>query len=649
MASAQIMVVEDESIIAEDIQAMLETLGYTVPAIAFSGEEAIRKAAETRPDLVLMDIVLKGRMDGVAAAEYLRAHHRIPVIYVTAYADEQTLSRAKLTEPLGYILKPIDERELHTAIELALYKHQAEKKVQESEQWLATTLRSISDAVLTTDAQGRVTFLNPMAEALTGWRQEEAVGCAVTEVLQLLEEEHLLTYDHPVIRALHEGEAIDLVNHDLRLRAKDGGERPIGDSVAPIRDAHGRLMGAVMVFQDITERQQFQQQLIQTQKIDAIGRLAGRVAHDFNNLLTVISLYSELLMGQHRNTDQLHRYAHEIKKAVEHATTLTNQLLALGRKQVLQPIVLNLNAVLTGMEEMLQRLSGDHIDVVMELGSAPSLVNIDPGQLEQVILNLVINARDAMPQGGTLSIATANVELDERSARRWAGIRPGAYARLTVADTGHGMDSTTQAHLFEPFFTTKPRGKGTGLGLSIVHGIIAQSGGHIAVDSALGQGTTVTIYLPLAEIGVMTRPASATSNPLLQGTETVLLVEDEEEVRAAVFESLQMRGYTVLKACNGQEAMVISKRYKGPIDLLLTDVVMPQMSGPELVKRLAPQRPTMRIILMSGYPGDALAPGDLRNPDVGFLSKPFTPETLARKVREVLDTPAPSVIPPSAT
>lgn len=649
MASAQIMVVEDESIIAEDIQAMLETLGYTVPAIAFSGEEAIRKAAETRPDLVLMDIVLKGRMDGVAAAEYLRAHHRIPVIYVTAYADEQTLSWAKLTEPLGYILKPIDERELHTAIELALYKHQAEKKVQESEQWLATTLRSISDAVLTTDAQGRVTFLNPMAEALTGWRQAEAVGCAVTEVLQLIEEEHLLTYDHPVIRALHEGEAVDLANHDLRLRAKDGGEHPIGGSVAPIRDAHGRLMGAVMVFQDITERRQFEEQLIQAQKLDAIGRLAGRVAHDFNNLLTVISLYSELLMGQHRNTDQLHRYAYEIKKAVEHATTLTNQLLALGRKQVLQPVVLNLNAVLTDMEEMLQRLSGDHIDVVMAPGAAPSLVNIDPGQLEQVILNLVINARDAMPQGGTLSIATANVELDERSARRWAGIRPGAYARLTVADTGHGMDSTTQARLFEPFFTTKPRGKGTGFGLSIVHGIIAQSGGHIAVDSALGQGTTVTIYLPLAEIGVMTRPASAISNPLLQGTETVLLVEDEQEVRAAVFESLQMRGYTVLKACNGQEAMVISKRYKGPIDLLLTDVVMPQMSGPEVVKRLAPQRPTMKIILMSGYPGDALAPGDFRNPDVGFLSKPFTPETLARKVREVLDTPAPSAIPPSAT
>jgi two-component system cell cycle sensor histidine kinase/response regulator CckA len=649
MAPAQIMVVEDESIIAEDIQAMLESLGYTVPAVALSGEEAIRKAVETHPDLVLMDIVLKGTMDGVEAAQYLRTHHHMPVIYVTAYADEKTLRRAKITEPLGYILKPFDERALHTAIELALHKHRMEKQVKDSEQWLATTLRSIGDAVLATDARGCVTFLNPVAEALTGWRQEEALGRPVTEVFQIMEEERPMSRDHPVVRALREGVAIDLANHDLHLRAKDGRERPVDDSVAPIRDADGRLIGAVVVFRDITERRQFEEQLVQAQKMDAIGRLAGRVAHDFNNLLTVISLYSELLMGPRRSPDQLHQYAQEIKKAVEHATALTNQLLAFGRKQVRQPIVLNLNAVLTAMEEVLQRLIGDHIEMVMELGSARSLVNIDPEQLEQVIVNLVINACEAMPQGGKLTITTANVEMDERSARRQAGLRPGPYVTLAVRDTGCGMDSTTQARLFEPFFTTKPRGKGTGFGLAIVHGIIAQSGGCIAVDSALGQGTTLTIYLPLAEIGVTIRPSAATFNPLLQGTETVLLVEDEAEVRAAVFESLKMRGYTVLKACSGREAMMISKRYKGPIHLLLTDVIMPQMTGPALAKRLAPLRPSMKIIFMSGYPSDALAPNDLKGPDVVFLSKPFTPEALARKVREVLDAPSPSAPPHSAT
>lgn len=646
MAPAQIMVVQDESIIAEDIKAMLEGLGYRVPALAFSGEEAVQKAGKTHPDLVLMDIVLNGKMDGVEAAEYLRTQHHIPVIYVTAYDDEQTLRRAKITEPCGYILKPFDERQLHTAIELALYKHQRERQVRESAQWLATTLSSIGDAVLVTDAQGRVSLMNPGAEALTGWRQGDALGRAVTEVFQVGQDGAPMSRDHPVIRALRQGVSIDLASHDLYLKAKDGTERPIDDSVSLIRDAHGQILGAVVVFRDVTERRQLQEQLVQAQKLDAIGRLAGRIAHDFNNLLTVISLYGELLLGPRRSEAQLQQYAGEIKKAVEQATTLTNQLLAFGRKQVLQPVVVNLNAVLTAMAATLARLLGDQIELIMELEPAPSPVHIDPGQFEQVILSLVSNARDAMLQGGKLTIATANVQLDERHARRQAGMRPGAYAMLTVRDTGCGMDSITQSRLFEPFFTTKPRGKGVGLGLSTVHGIIAQSGGHITVDSLIGQGTTFTIYLPLAEMGVLTRPLPAAANALLQGTETILLVEDEEEVRTAVFESLQMRGYTVLKANGGREALMISKRYKGPIHLLLTDVVMPPMTGPELVKRLAPLRPSMKIILMSGYPNDAKTPGDLSEQGVAFLPKPFTPDALARKVRAVLDAPSPPPAPP---
>lgn len=645
MAPAQIMVVEDESIIAEDIRAMLESLGYAVPAIAFSGEEAIRKAVETHPDLVLMDIVLKGKMDGVEAAEYLRTHQHIPVIYVTAYADDKTLRRAKITEPFGYILKPLDERALYTAIELALYKHGMEQKVKESEQWLATTLGSIGDAVLATDAHGCVSFMNAMAEALTGWRQDEALGRAVTEVLPVIDGEMPMSRDHPALRALQEGVAIDFASYDLSFQAKDGSERAIDDSAAPIRDAHGRLLGAVVVFRDVTERRQLQEQLVQVQKMEAIGRMAGRIAHDFNNLLTIISLYSELMMGPRRSEDQLCQYANEIKRAVEHATALTTQLLAFGRKQVMQPVVLHLHTVLMAMEEVLQQLVGDPIEMTMELDPDVSPVSIDPGQLEQVILNLVINARDAMTHGGKLTIATANVEVDEHYARRQAGMRPGPYVMLAVLDTGCGMDTTTQARLFEPFFTTKPRGKGSGLGLSLVHGVVTQSGGHIVVDSVLEQGTTFTIYLPPAEISVVTRPSSVISSVLLHGTETILLVEDEEEVRVAVFESLQMRGYTVLKASKGREAMLISKRYKGPIHLLLTDVMMPEMTGPEVVKRLTPLRPAMKILLMSGYPHDALAPEDMRKQGVAFLPKPFTPDALARKVREVLDAPSPSPVP----
>jgi two-component system cell cycle sensor histidine kinase/response regulator CckA len=643
MTPTRIMVVEDESIIAEDIQAMLEGLGYVVPAIALSGEEAIRKARETRPDLVLLDIVLRDQMDGVAVADYLRTHCRIPVIYLTAYADEQTVHRARLTEPFGYILKPFNERELRAAIELALYKHQMDKQLKDSARWLATTLRCIGDAVLTTDAQGRITSMNPAAEALTGWTQREAEGRLVAEVLPVFQAAGHSPPEHPVVRVLREGVALDFANHDRYLRTKEGGQRPIDDSAAPIRDEQGQLMGAVVVCRDIADRQHLQAQLMHAQKMEAIGRLAGRVAHDFNNLLTVISLYSELLLQPRRSDEQLAQYARQIKKAVEHAAALTGQLQTVGRRQVRQPVVVDLNAVIAAMEEMLPRLLGESVELVVALDPELRPVAIDPEQLKQVVFNLVVNARDAMAQGGKLSIETANVELDERDARRHAAVAPGPYVMLAIGDTGCGMDRETQARLFEPFFTTKPRGKGAGLSLASVHAIVSQGGGHIDVDSAPGQGTTFRLYLPAAGREVAP-PAAQRSAAPMQGAETILLVEDEQAVQAAVCESLRLRGYTVLRARHGREAMLLSERHPGPIHLLLTDVVMPQMTGPELIKHLAPQRPEMKILLMSGYPGEALAGAELETRTVAFLPKPFTPDTLARKVREVLDAPA---TPPS--
>jgi two-component system, cell cycle sensor histidine kinase and response regulator CckA len=642
MAHARIMIVEDESIVAEDMKAVLEGFGYAVPAIAFSGEEAVKKAIDTRPDLVLMDIVLKGNMSGMEAVERIRAHADIPVVYVTAYADDNTVRRAKITEPFGYILKPFDARELQTAIEIARYRHQMEKRVKESEQWLATTLRSIGDAVMATDAEGHVSFMNPMAEALTGWKGEEASGRLVTDVLHLRYEGEQDLAESMVMKVLREDMAVDLAHHHLILIAKDGTERPIDDSAAPIKDHRGCIIGAVGVFRDITERQQLQERLVQAQKMEAIGRLAGGVSHDFNNLLTVISVYSELLLSRRSNHDQLQRYAREIKKAVEHATALTGQLLTLSRKQMLQPRVLDLNAVLDNMEEMLRHLIGNNIELVIVPGPGLRRVNVDPRQLEQVILNLVVNARDAMPQGGKLTIETANAELDEAYARCRADVQLGRYVRLTVADTGCGMDAATRARLFDPFFTTKVGGKGTGLGLSIVYGVVTQSGGYIDVDSVLAHGTRFTIYLPQVEKAVVSQRSSTPSSMLLQGSETVLLVEDETEVRAAVLESLEMRGYTVLKARHGREALQICRRHRGPIHLLLTDVMMPQMTGPELAQHLAPLRPAMKVLYMSGYTSDALAQRQVVDPGTPFLQKPFTPDALARKVREVLDTAFPA-------
>jgi two-component system, cell cycle sensor histidine kinase and response regulator CckA len=638
MTRPQIMVVEDESIVAEDMKAMLEGFGYSVPAVAFSGEDAVKKALDTHPDLVLIDIVLKGQMSGVEAVERIRSRRNIPVVYVTAYADEKTVRRAKITEPFGYILKPFDARELQTAIEIALYKHRMEKKLQESEQRLSITLRSIGDAVMAMDTQGCITFMNPRAEALTGWRQAEGLGRHVTEVLRVRHETMPAPPENPFVQALHGGVTVDLADHDLLLVAKDGTERPIDDSVAPLKDDRGNVIGAVLVLRDITERRQLQEQLVQAQKMEAIGRLAGGLAHDFNNLLTVISVYTDLLLSRRNRHDQLERYAGEIKKAVDNATTLTSQLLMLSRRQMLQPRVLDLNAALARMEDTLQKMVGQAIELVIVPGPALGSVRIDAAQLDQVVINLVMNACDAMPQGGMLTIETTNIELDEQQARRYAGFTAGSYVQLAVRDTGSGMDATTRSRLFEPFFTTKSRGRGTGLGLSIVYGLISQSGGHIEVDSAPGRGTVFKIYLPQVEMSAVQKPNASTAKSR-QGAETVLLVEDEEEVRAAVSESLQMRGYTVLKARHGKEAVMICRRHEGPIHLLLTDVIMPQMTGLELAQRVFPLRPEIKVLYISGYTSDALAQRHMMAAGTAFLQKPFTPDALVHQVRAVLDTP----------
>jgi two-component system cell cycle sensor histidine kinase/response regulator CckA len=642
MARPQILVVEDESIVAEDMKAMLEGFGYAVPAVAFSGEEAVKKVLDTRPDLVLMDIVLKGQMSGVEAVERIRSRCNIPVVYVTAYADETTVRRAKVTEPFGYILKPFDAREVQTTIEIALYKHHMDEKLRASEQWLGTTLRSLGDAVIATDTQGCITFMNPRAEALTGWMQAEALGRHATEILLIRHDNIQSSAENPIAKVLQEGRAIDLADHNLVLVAKDGTEWPIDDSAAPIKDDQGSLIGSVLVFRDISERRQLQEKLVQAEKMEAIGRLSGGVAHDFNNLLTVISVYTELLLSRRNRHDQLERYANEIKKAVDNATGLTNQLLTLSRKQMLQPRVCDLNTLIAKMEESIQRLVGQAVKLLIVPRASFGSVHVDPTQLEQVVLNLVMNACDAMAQGGRLTIETAEVEWDELQARRYCGGHPGPYVMLAVHDTGCGMDASTRSRLFEPFFTTKSRGRGTGLGLSIVYSIVSQSGGHIDVDSTPGQGAVFRIFLPRVEphAGVQ-KPSAAARLP--QSSETVLLVEDEDEVRSAVGESLQMRGYRVLRARHGREALTICRRHEGPIHLLLTDVMMPQMTGPELAQRISLLRPEIKVLYVSGYTSDALAQHNVIAPGTAFLQKPFTPETLVRQVRTVLDRrPRPS-------
>jgi nitrogen-specific signal transduction histidine kinase/CheY-like chemotaxis protein len=390
---------------------------------------------------------------------------------------------------------------------------------------------------------------------------------------------------------------------------------------------------------DVTESRALEEQLRQSQKMEAVGRLAGGVAHDFNNLLTVIGGYGELLLTSTPRGDPNREPLEEIVAAGERAASLTRQLLAFSRKQVLMPEVLDLNAIVAGMDKMLKRLIGEDVDFVTLLDPSAGHARVDPGQLEQVIMNLAVNARDAMPRGGKLTIETANAELDGAYAQRHATVATGPYVMLAVSDTGVGMDAETQARIFEPFFTTKEKGKGTGLGLSTVFGIVKQSGGNIWVYSEQGKGTTFKVYLPRVEEAPMSREARSGIHSAIQGTETILLVEDESSIRTLARKALESVGYRVVDAKSGPNALELVRKSRDPIHLLLTDLVMPEMAGTELASRLLEDRPELRILYVSGYTDDAVVRHGLLDHRHHFLPKPFTPQILRRKVREVLDAP----------
>jgi two-component system cell cycle sensor histidine kinase/response regulator CckA len=526
-------------------------------------------------------------------------------------------------------------REAYATHASAFDVHSAERQHQESEEILRKLWRSVeqmADTLIIMDRSGVMEYVNPAFEALTGYSRQEAIG----QTLGILKSEQQAgeVYEEMWSTVLS-GNVFRGIVMD---RKKNGETSIIEKALTPLRDGSGQITHFISTGRDITERRKLESELQQAQKMDAIGRLAGGVAHDFNNLLLVISAYAELMLDSLAVEDPLRRNVGEIMSASRRAADLTRQLLAFGRKQMQLLQVLDLNTVIGEIAGMLPRLIGEDIELVFVPAPDLGKVKADPIQIEQVVMNLAANARDAMPGGGTLTIETATVRVDESYVQRHSIVPPGDYVLLTVTDSGQGIGAEHLPHIFEPFYTTKEAGKGTGLGLATVYGIVKQNGGFVWVYSERGLGTTFKIYLPRVESldseVRITKPTE--SSP--RGCETLLLVEDEESVRQASLQFLTQRGYTVLEANDGEAALRASREHPGQIHLMITDVVMPRLGGPRLAERLADERPDMKVIFVSGYAENTVLGHGKIDVTTRFLQKPFSLKALARKVREVLES-----------
>jgi len=503
-------------------------------------------------------------------------------------------------------------------------RRRTEEELRDANETLRALIEATPLAIVAIDSEDKVSKWNSAAEKMFGWCESEVLG---------------RKSDWWELGGAARRSAS--ITKEATLRKKDGTFVEVAISAGPLTGPGGAQAGAVSVITEITEQKRLEEQLRQAQKMDAVGRLAGGVAHDFNNLLTVIIGYGEMLMNGLSADTRPREYALEVLRAAEKACTLTKQLLAFSRRQVTYPVLLDINPVVAGVSNMLRRLIAEDVELVLLLNPTLGTVRADPGQIEQIIINLVVNARDAMPGCGRITIETGIAELGVEYAQTHLDVKPGRYVCISVSDTGQGMAPATQSHIFEPFFTTKEVGKGTGLGLSTIYGIVKQNNGSIWVYSEPGKGSTFKIYLPAIDERPHIEPSGGHA-VLERGDETILLVEDEPGLREMARELLEGQGYTVLSAADSQEAMRICNGHPGPVDLLLTDLVLPTGSGSELARRLHALRRQIRVLFMSGYPAETIVERGVLEPGAIFLEKPFTPDALAKKVRQALDGSAAS-------
>jgi len=561
------------------------------------------------------DIVVNGKQAGVLEVNYLEER---PEKDEGPFSKEERSLIDAIAERLGHILDRIKGKE----------------ELQRTNRFLDSIIENIPNMIFLKDAKElRFIRFNRAGEDLLGYSRDDLLGKNDYDLFPKEQADWFTEKDQKVLREM---DVIDIEEEPVRTRHK--GERTLHTKKVPILNVEGEPEYLLGISEDITERKKLEAQFQQAQKMEAVGRLAGGVAHDFNNLLMTIMGNADLMLMGLAEDDPFREKLEQIGQNGKRAARLTRQLLAFSRKQILQPVALDLNELIKGFVKMLERLIGEDVELETVLVSGLRLVKADPGQVEQIIMNLVINARDAMPGGGKVIIETANADLDEDYVRAHdVSLQPGPYVMLAVSDTGTGMDEETRSNIFEPFFTTKEVGKGTGLGLSTVYGIVKQSGGYIWVYSEPGQGTTFKIYLPAVVGETVQRKKEQPPADDLTGSETILVVEDDDALRNLGREILERQGYRVLDAGNGIEALRISEEHRGQIHLMITDVVMPKMGGKKVADRLQQLYPQMKVIYMSGYTDNSIAHHGILAPGLNFLQKPFSPEVLARKVREVLD------------
>jgi len=635
MEKTKILIVEDNPIVAEDLKTKLIHLGYDVTATAYSGEQALDSVERHRPDIALMDIRLGEGMNGIDTALKLKKTHGVSVIYLTAHADDDTISKAKLTEPYGYIVKPFDDTKIKSVIEIAIFKQQSDRKVRESRQWFQTTLSSIGDGVIATDMAGCITFMNPVAETLTGWMHSDALGKPLDVVFNIINEITREPCENPVLKVIETGQIVGLANHTL-LISRDGIERPIKDSGAPILLDGTNALGVVLVFQDDSKAREAEIALRQSQKLEAIGNLAGGIAHDFNNILSSIMGFTELSLQDVQPETELHDNLTEILAAGKRARNLVKQILTFSRKGEQEKHPIQINSVLAENLKMLRSTIPSNITINEQISSDPITINANVSQMNQVIINLVTNAVHAIDDNGIIDIGLELTLLDDCNIEQYPDMIPGNYARIFVSDTGCGIPKENLTAIFDPYFSTRTPDKGTGLGLAVVHGIVKIHGGHITVYSEPERGTTFHVYLPMAK-QTFQRPSIQPKMEIAQGNERILFVDDEPTITKLQKKILERLGYAVTTKTSSVEALETFRLDPNFFQLVITDMTMPEMTGDKLAQAVKEIKSDVPVILCTGFSKKINKKTASDFPVDGFLMKPMDIKKIAETVRKVLD------------